>query len=640
MCGIVGVAARSPVDSPDVLTLMRDRLHHRGPDDAGVWWALDRRVGLANCRLAIVDLSPGGHQPMADASGRLWITYNGEIYNHGDLRHELEARGHRFLTASDTEVILESYRAWGVDCLSHLNGMFAFGLYDTTARRLLLARDRAGEKPIFYWHEPGRLVFASELKALIADPAFPRDLDLHALDHYLAYGYVPGEMCMLRGVRKLAPGQAMTYEPDTDVRHVWRYWRLPDPPAITRASPDDLTHELEGLLEDAVRRQLVADVPVGVLLSGGIDSSLVTAMAARVSSSPVRTFTVSFPGHTKHDEGPHARLVAEHFGTRHTEVTAEPETVELLPILARQYDEPIADSSMVPTYLVSRLIRQHATVALGGDGGDELFGGYRHYIWIQHAAKLRGAVPSTVRRLVGTASRLLPVGLRGRNHLIAFGGDARAGVAHVNLYFDRWARRRLLVPRVEHGVRLTETPEAYRAGLCRPGRTLLRQATEVDFQTTLVDAYLVKIDRASMLNSLEVRAPWLDYRIIEFAFGCLPDELRATPSELKILPRRLAQRLLPPTLDLKRKWGLALPLASWFRDGWGSYVESVLHEADPHLLNQRVIERLIAGQRWGLDNAARLFALTVLELWRREYRIGCSGGMSRPGENSVEASTA
>ena len=590
--------------------------------------------------MAIIDLSPGGHQPLADVSGRFWITYNGEIYNYKELKGELEAHGHRFRTASDTEVILESYRAWGLDCLSHLNGMFAFGLYDSTTRRLFLARDRAGEKPLFYWYEPGRLVFASELKALMANPEFPRDLDLQALDYYLAYGYVPGEMCMLRGVRKLAQGRAMTYELDTDVRRAWRYWQLPEPPRTTGASPDDLSRELEGLLADSVRRQLVADVPVGVLLSGGIDSSLVTAIAARVSSAPVRTFTVCFPGHKTHDEGPHARMVAEHFGTQHTEVAAEPATVEVLPTLARQYDEPIADSSMVPTYLVSRLIRQHATVALSGDGGDELFGGYPHYRWIERAAQLRRIVPGPVRRLVGMAGRLLPVGLRGRNHLIALGGDARANIAHVNLYFDRWTRRRLLAPTARHGARVAGTPEAYRASLCLPGHGSLRQATEVDFQTTLVDAYLVKVDRASMLNSLEIRAPWLDYRIIEFAFGRLSDELRATAGELKILPRRLAQRLLPPALDLRRKWGLSLPLASWFKGEWGRYMESVLRETDPQFLNQRVIGELITGQRRGFENTARLFALTLFELWRREYRVTCSGATTTVDQSAVEASSA
>jgi asparagine synthase (glutamine-hydrolysing) len=621
-------------DSAPPLAAMRDTLDHRGPDDAGIWWAADRCVGLAHRRLAIIDLSPGGHQPMADVTGRLWITQNGEIYNYRELRRELEGRGHRFRTASDTEVILESYRAWGPECLARLDGMFAFALYDSAIRRVLLARDRAGEKPLFYRHEPGRLVFASELKALMADPRFPRELDLHALDHYLAYGYVPGTMCVLRGVRKLAQGQAVTYELDTDVCRSWRYWDLPEPPRTIRESSDDLMRELERLLEDSVRRQLVADVPVGVLLSGGIDSSLVTAMAARVASTPIRTFTVSFPGHKTHDEAPHARLVAEHFGTQHTELAAEPASVDLLPVLARQYDEPMADSSMVPTYLVSRLVRQHAKVALSGDGGDELFGGYHHYRWIQRSARLRRVVPGPIRRLVAMTGRLLPVGVPGRNHLTAVAGDERANIAHVNLYFDRWARRRLLVPTVQHGAH--EMPEDYRSALCRPAHGSLRQATEADFRTTLVDAYLVKVDRASMLASLEVRAPWLDHRIIEFAFGRLSDELRATAGELKILPRRLARRLLPPALDLGRKLGLSLPLASWFRGEWGAFVESVLHEADPSVLNPDVIRELIAGQRRGLANTARLFALTMFELWRREYRVTCSGATGANVDMGVE----
>ncbi len=640
MCGIAGLAARSPVSDRELLLAMRATLRHRGPDDAGVWWAPDGRVGLGHQRLAIIDLSPGGHQPMADASGQVWITYNGEIYNYLDLRRELEARGHRFRSASDTEVILEAYRAWGVDCLSRLNGMFAFGLYDHGARRLFLARDRAGEKPLFYRHAAGRLAFASELKALMADPACPRELDPRALDHYLAYGYVPGELCILKGVRKLGAAQALTYEPATDLRRTWRYWTLPEPPRPGPAAAEDLTRELEGLLEDSVRRRLVADVPVGILLSGGIDSSLVTAMAARVSSVPVRTFTISFPGHGHHDESRHARMVADHFGTQHTEVPAEPASVECLPRLARQYDEPIADSSVVPTYLVSGLIRPHATVALSGDGGDELFGGYPHYRLVQLGERLGQVVPRPFRRAVAAAARLLPVGVRGRHHLLALGADLPSRIAHINLYFDAGMRRRLLAPLGGDNGWSGAAPEAYRAGLCVPGHSPIRQATEADFRSTMVDGYLVKVDRASMLTSLEVRAPWLDHRLVEFAFGRVPDALRATAFELKVLPRRLAARLLPPALDLRRKWGFTLPLASWFRGEWGAYVEAVLRDADPRLFDAAVIGELIAGQRRGYANTARLFALTFFELWRREYRVTCPGPAEAGEEVPVEAPTA
>jgi asparagine synthase (glutamine-hydrolysing) len=338
MCGITGISSHSKSTTPELLTAMRDTLRHRGPDDTGIWTSKDGLVGLGHCRLAIIDTSEGGHQPMQDVSGKLCITYNGEIYNYRELRKELEAKSHRFRTASDTEVILEAYRAWGTDCLERFNGVFAFGLYDSDARKLFIARDRPGEKPLFYWHARGGLAFASELKALMANPEIPRVLDLEALDYYLAYGYVPGARCILKGVRKLPQGHAMTYDLEKGALDIWRYWQLPEQVIDEAVSADDLVDEVKSLLEDAVRLRLVADVPVGILLSGGIDSSLVTAMAARVSSKPMKTFTISFRGHGAFDEGPYARIVAEHFGTDHTELVPEAATYELLPELARQYD--------------------------------------------------------------------------------------------------------------------------------------------------------------------------------------------------------------------------------------------------------------------------------------------------------------
>lgn len=599
---------------------MRETLRHRGPDDAGEWWSWDNRVGLATRRLAIVDLSPAGHQPMTDGTGRLAITFNGEIYNHRELRRELEGRGHAFRSAGDTEVILEAYRSWGTDCLEHLNGMFAFALYDRDRDHVFLARDRVGEKPFFYHHSGDRLLFASELKALMAEPGLPRRLDLSALDQYLAYGYVSGESCILQRVQKLGAGQAMVYELEADRLRRWRYWEVPEPrPA--GLSDRELLDQLEDMLLDSVRLRLEADVPVGILLSGGIDSSLVTAMAARVSSKPVRTFTVRFPGHGSHDEGPHAARVARHFGTHHTELVAEPASVELLPRLAEQFDEPLADSSMLPTYLVSRLIRQHATVALGGDGGDELFGGYPQYSRIQLQERLRGVVPRPVRALCGlAAAHLLPVGFRGRNHLVGFAGDAAQTISHLNLYFDRVARNRLLAPGVRDAS--AESPEDRRRTQCSGSGTPLQKATRLDFSAYLPDDLLVKVDRASMLASLEVRAPWLDRRIVEFAFGAVPDRQRATERERKILPRRLARRLLPPDLDLERKQGFSIPLHAWLKGDWGPFFRSVLEEADPLLFDRRTIRRLLAGQRLGLANSARLFSLTIFELWRRHYRVG------------------
>jgi asparagine synthase (glutamine-hydrolysing) len=622
MCGIAGIAARAPFNDRDLLVAMRDTMTHRGPDDAGAWWSEDGRVGLSQRRLAIIDLSPGGHQPMSDATGEIWITFNGEIYNYRELRDVLLRRGHRFRTASDTEVILEAYRAWGVDCLDHLDGMFAFALYDRCADRLFVARDRAGEKPLYYRHSDRMLAFASELKGLMADPTLHREMDVAALDHYLAYGYVPGAMCILRGISKLPAAHALIYRLDTGEVKLWRYWRLPEPSDRADIGEGELIEELEALLRQSVRRRLVADVPVGILLSGGIDSSLVTALAAQVSASPVRTFTIAFPGAGRFNEAGHARIVADHFGTDHTELAAEADTMSLLPELARQYDEPIADSSMIPTFLVSRLIRRHATVAIGGDGGDELFAGYWHYSWLQRTARWRALAPRWARRAFSrTVAALAPVGTRGRTYAIGAGGNEADAIAHVDMYFDATARRRLLSPPLREAAARKAAPEATKATLCRHEHSSVQQATRVDFSTYMVDDILAKVDRASMLTSLEVRAPWLDHKVIEFAFGRVPDHLRATKTEGKILPKRLGRKILPAALNLDRKQGFSIPIDGWLRGGTGRLIDGVLADIDPRLFSRDQIARMQAGQRRGLANGKRIFALAMFELWRREYRV-------------------
>ena len=617
MCGIAGIASSARTVSREVVERMRDTLRHRGPDDEGGWESGDRSVALGHRRLSIIDLSPGGHQPMADASGDCRVVFNGEIYNYLDLREQLRHEGHTFRTASDTEVLIEAYRAWDTSCLDRLNGMFAFALYDQPRRRLFLARDRAGEKPLFYRHADRQLAFGSELKALFADPACPRVLDRAALDAYLAFGYVPHDQCIIQGVRKLPQGHALMYDLSADTVRTWPYWRLPA--RSTNAPPDEneLVARLDSLLLDSVRLRLIADVPVGVMLSGGVDSSLVTAMAARVSRR-VKTFTIAFPGHAAHDESPHARIVAEHFGTEHVVLAAEPATVDLLPELARQYDEPLADSSMVPTYLVSRLIRREATVALGGDGGDELFGGYPHHSWVQSQARARAFVPSAVGRAIRPfATAWLPVGMKGRNYLLGLTGDQAFGIAQFNQYFDPATRRKLLGAVAPQG----QGPEAFKASLAPPTGTALQCATTTDFRSYLVDDILTKVDRASMLNSLEVRAPFLDHRLVEFAFGVVPDNLRATERERKILPRRLAARLLPPALDLRRKQGFSLPLDAWFKGEWGALIRDVLDGATPGVFDRHAVRHVIGGQQRGFSNMPRLFALLMFELWRREYRV-------------------
>jgi asparagine synthase (glutamine-hydrolysing) len=618
MCGIVGIASARGAPNVETVIRMRDTLRHRGPDDEGVWREDDGTVVLGHRRLSIIDLSPGGHQPMSDVAAECQIVYNGEIYNYRELREELIRLGHRLRSASDTEVILEAYRAWGTDCVKRLNGMFAFVIYDRARRRIFAARDRAGEKPFFYRHEGSTFAFASELKAHFGDPACPRTLDVSALESYLAFGYVPGTQCIVQGIRKLPQGHALVYEVAENRLRTWPYWTLPEPQPAADADDDELLERLEHTLLESVRARLIADVPVGIMLSGGVDSSLVTAMAARVAGR-VKTYTISFRGHGQYDEAAYARVVADHFGTDHTVLDAEPATVDLVPTLVRQFDEPLADSSMVPTYLVARMIRREAAVALGGDGADELFGGYPHHSWIQSQARVRTLIPAPVGRMLRpAATALLPIGMRGRNFLVGLTGDREFGVSQFNQFFDPATRRQLLEPL---GVRSeSDAPETYKAGL-GAGATALQQVTAADFRSYLVDDILVKVDRAAMLSSLEVRAPWLDPALIELAFAHVPDRLRATARERKILPRRLAAKLLPRTLDLTRKQGFSLPLNAWFSGHWGTFFRETLAGDEPSMFNRDIVDRLFAGQHNGRSNMHRLFGLTVFELWRREYGI-------------------
>ncbi len=622
MCGIVGIFSKCPIDNPNRLLTMRDAMIHRGPDSAGVWWSSDKRLGMAHRRLAIIDLSPGGHQPMEDSSGRYAIIFNGEIYNYKELREELLRAGHTFRSSSDTEVLLESYKEWGKSCLQRFIGAFVFVIYDDARQELFLARDRAGEKPLFYKHSNDGFVFASELKAMMADPEFSRELDLDALDYYLTYGYVSGDQAILKETHKLPPGHAMIYSVEKKCATIWRYWQLPENLPRPGVSTDELTEELNTILSEAVRRQLVADVPIGILLSGGIDSSLITAIAAKVSNQPIKTFTISFPGHGSFDEGPYAKLVAEYFETDHTELVAEPASVSLLPQLVRQYDEPLADHSIVPTAMLAGLVRKSVTVALSGDGGDELFGGYPHYNFLRRIDWLREHMPKGFRKILSSiASHALPVGTRGRNHIIGFEGKAASSVSAINVYFDKVFRRKLLSPLYRSGYMPSVSPESKKIAQVDTSLNIFQFATRTDFKTTMVDDYLVKTDRASMLHSLELRAPFLDHRLIEFAFGRMPDNLRATTNERKILLKRLAQRHLPLSLDIDRKQGFSLPLMTWFKGTWGAFMTDVLMEAEPRIFDKKAIMSLIKGQRWGLANTSRLFALTMFELWRREYKI-------------------
>ena len=619
MCGIVGYAGRAGGLEANLLAAMRDTIGHRGPDASGIWSASDGSVVLGHRRLAILDLSDTGAQPMENSRGTSIVVFNGEIYNHEELRRELAAAGIHFNGRSDTEVLLAAYDAWGERCVERLRGMFAFAIYDQSRRMLFMARDRAGEKPLYWAEHRGGLVFASELKALMADPEFPRRLSPEGLAYYLSFGYVPGDKCILDGVHKLMPAHCMSWPLAGGAPKIRRYWDIPPTEPDETSNGDELTDELQQVLSAAVGEQLVADVPLAVLLSGGVDSSLIAAIAAQASPQRVRTFTVTLPNHPRLDESRFARSVADYLGTEHVELPLDQSSADLIQKMAAQYDEPIADSSMIPTYLLAKTVSQHCKVVLGGDGGDELFGGYVAYQSALRRDRLRARLPRRVRSLMAaTARRILPSGARGRNALMALGGTAADGIAQSAIWTDPadyswmspWLSRRSQV----------YSPTHWRRDLVEEARGLPGAAMAADFRSYLPEDILVKVDRASMLCSLEVRAPFLDRRVIEFAYERVPGRLQTTLQERKILLKRLAKRLLPPDLDIDRKQGFTVPISKWltadilqsWRDDCREQIQSVLSDA--------AVLRLI-GRRESMAGEHSLYAAIMLTTWMRHYGV-------------------
>lgn len=619
MCGIVGIVSSKEIQEKIWLSDAVNSIVHRGPDDFGIEWTNSNKIGFGHRRLSILDLSKAGHQPMSNVSNELLIVFNGEVYNYLELRDELKSKGHSFNTNTDTEVVMAAYRQWGIDCVSKFNGMFAFALYDKNNQKVFFARDRAGEKPLFYSFINDSIRFGSELKSLFADPKFPRKINRRALDSLLANGYIAGGDCIINGVNKLPPAHAMMFDLNTSDLKIWKYWELPEFDSSINMNEVELLDELENLLNDSVKKQLVADVPVGVLLSGGVDSSIVTALASR-NVSNLKTFTVSFPGHNKFDESSHAKLIANHFSTEHTVLPASDVSVNELLQLAKQFDEPIFDSSMIPTYLVSQLIRKHCKVALGGDGGDELFGGYGHHSRLLWMAENLGKLPVSMRKMAAfTAKSILPIGFKGRIWLQSLGEDFANGLPLIASQFEPITRKKLMSnysdwELIAENIRKSRIPKE---------SNLLQRATRMDFLNYLPEDILVKVDRSSMLNSLEVRAPLLDYRIIEFAFKKVPHYLKANTIDKKIILKKLTNRLLPDDFDKSRKQGFGIPIGTWIRSNneWKDFFKEHLIDSDDSIFDKNELSKLLNSHIEGRENTERLFGLLMFELWRKEYKI-------------------
>jgi len=624
MCGIVGWVGAPP---SDLISAMVALLAHRGPDDTGTW--NDGETALGMTRLAIIDLRTG-RQPMTDASGSLVIVFNGEIYNFRRLRTELEARGHRFRTQSDTEVILGAYAEYGEACVTHLHGMFAFAIWDRARGTLFLARDRLGKKPLYYWHRGGLFLFASEPKALLRHPAVSRSLDWKALHHYLAFGYTPAARSIFAGIAKLPPAHTGTLRGGR--LSLRRYWRLPagTPAAVAPPAVEDTATLVRSHLREAVRLRLESDVPLGVFLSGGVDSSAVVASMREVTGGRITTFSVGFGrAFASYDELPYARLVAERFATEHHEEILEPKVADLLPSIVRHFDEPFADSSAVPTFVVAQATARHVKVALSGIGGDEAFGGYPRYLGVR-VSELYARLPRALRRgLAAVAPHLVPESPSSRNlgdwvRRFVAGADAPMPDRYIGWtrFFDDDRLGRLATPALRAEL-AGPVDEAQRSAFAtRDHGDPLDGAFRIDLETYLPDDLLTMADRMSMANSLELRAPFCDHRLIEASLA-MPPTTKMPGLRLKGLLKTAFAQILPAPVLSHRKQGFMIPLGDWLKTDLRGTLEELLAPDQIRargLFEPAAVERLkaehLAGAR---THADRLWTLMMAELWIREY---------------------
>lgn len=614
MCGIAGFidGQHSVPHAEGLIRAMCHVIRHRGPDEQGIWIGDGMAMGMR--RLAIIDVA-GGQQPIFNEDQSVLVVFNGEIYNYRELKKELQERGHFFNTNSDTEVIVHAYEEYGDDCPRHLRGMFVFALWDRNRRRLLAARDRFGKKPFNYYWDGQRLIFGSEIKSLL-EADIPREMNHIALDEYLLYRYVPTPNTLFKDVMKLPPGHILIYEQQQV--SIKRYWELSFTPTC---NDDEATavERIRALLEDAVRVRLMSEVPLGAFLSGGIDSSTVVGLMSQAMSQPVKTFSIGFE-EDDFTELPYARQVAKYFGTDHHEFCVRPELVSVLPQLVWAYDEPFADASMLPTYYVSRLAREHVTVVLTGDGGDEIFGGYTSYereLFIHR-------IPGYIRHLLGYGSRLMPDGMRGKKRLASFHADAATRCVQAATLLPPGSRPLLYQQEYFEHVRTHNPHERLLSVFNRRGDLdITARQQYADVQVYLPDDILVKVDKASMLNSLETRAPLLDQQLVEYV-ASLPSSLRVHNNKLKYLLKQATKDLLPAKILTRPKQGFGVPIKHWFRGELTSFAHEVLEAPralQRGIFNPQFIRSMLTTHASTklVDHSEEIWTLLCLELWFQIY---------------------
>ncbi|MBD3308939.1 asparagine synthase (glutamine-hydrolyzing) [candidate division KSB3 bacterium] len=635
MCGIAGVINyyQKRDVSKRLVQKMVSALEHRGPDDIGIY--VNSNVGLGIRRLSIIDVEKG-HQPISNEDSSVWIVYNGEIYNYKELRAELEKNHHIFKTNSDTEVIIHLYEEMGRNLVTRLNGMFAFALWDTKRQTLLLGRDRVGIKPLFYYIGRDKLSFGSELKALLQDNSVPRELNLQALHDYLSYLYVPAPQTIFQKIKKLPPAHTLEYV-DGEVS-IQAYWSLPAYEPESQDSPaghlDSKTvkryaTEVRDRLQEAVRRRLISDVPLGAFLSGGIDSSAIVALMTQASNSQIKTFSIGFPNAGYYDERKHARKIVNQFNTKHHEFEVEPNALEILPLLIRYFDEPFADSSAIPTYYLSKMARQHVTVCLSGTGGDEIFAGYRRYL-LENLIRHYQQYPEFLRNLGMSISKLLPVSRASviKEYFLLLKRflacqESSPMLRHISMMtcFDEDAKQQLYAKRFPHHLvePRSRIAEFYKK---TDQHDDLTRTLWADFHTYLPDDLLVKEDRMTMAASLEGRVPFLDHELVEFV-ASLPSTLKVHKFTTKYIFKEAMRPLLPSGIIDRRKHGFAVPIGEWFKHDLKTYATEVFQDKttkERGYFNIDVIQALLDEHQQGLeDYSSQLWALLIFELWCREY---------------------
>jgi len=608
MCGLLGYWSEGFLPE-EVFSKQLSKLRHRGPDHTGIQH--EGQLSLGHARLAIIDLSATSNQPMKSICGKISIVFNGEIYNYLELRSELS--DYKFTSDSDTEVIIAAYLKWGKSFVKKMNGMFSLAIHDIEQNTLFFARDSIGKKPLYYFHNSKCLAFASEIKALIGLPGVESELNHLAANEYFSLGYIGESRTIFKNIYQLPAGHSACFYFDSPSRlKVQRYWYLPVTNGDLTMSEGDLLDRLDELIMDAVKIRMRSDVPLGVFLSGGLDSTLVAALAANFSSQPLKTFTISFPG-MPNDEALYAKKIAAHFGTNHLVHEVSTDMIGEFSGLISQLDQPFADSSILPTSIMCREARKDVTVALSGDGGDELFAGYEHYDYFALESKIRKNWPPMLRKTLGHIAKILPERHKTRTlKRLAIDDQYDSMGAYASRFFNFEERQKLFSGSLD----ASPFPEFEYQTHFLDGIDWLQNICQADYQGYLVDDILVKVDRMSMLNSLEVRSPLLDKRIAEFAFSKVPPSFKRHGATKKYLLKKLAYRYLPNDFKYDRKAGFGVPLGNWFNLDLGDRLVELLETSPSGIINIDVAKNYLKSHRKGFSNfSKKLFAILVWEEW-------------------------